>query len=591
MKTVVPLSSPNDEPLEAQPAGQSRMPFVFASVVLIALLTMYYANQLFTERFTETTRNRAELRMALYSGNVITELKRNSVIPLLLSQDSALISALNTADYANSSQRLIYFRDEIGADDFLLLDMDGRVVASTDRALLGGSHRNAPYKTEALRSNDTVFSVSADDGGGYLFAYSRVIRFDNRPIGVIVAVVDLGRFERSWKGISNAVMITNSTGEVILATEPRWRGKTVEDALTVQSPGGAIVRALRATADWTFPPPDAYIAGEAVLRSDGRIPFQGWRITSFTAYASVREKVWGILGLIVLAFVALLVVAQWVSNRRANEQRTKALQESADLRQLNDRLQREIAERKKAEKNLEVAEQSLEQSSKLAALGEMSAAVSHELNQPLAAMKTYLAGAKLLLQRRRWQEAQSSFLRLDDMIGRMGAITKQLKSYAAKGTNSVEPFDLRESVANTLSMMEPQLKRRSVAITRTMPNNPVLVRADRLKLEQVFVNLYRNAIEATAGVKEPTLELILTAGETAILMVRDNGHGIADLDSLFEPFYTTKAPGEGVGLGLAISSSIVNEMGGRLTARNANAGGAVFEVRLPISTQEEVAAE
>jgi two-component system C4-dicarboxylate transport sensor histidine kinase DctB len=224
----------------------------------------------------------------------------------------------------------------------------------------------------------------------------------------------------------------------------------------------------------------------------------------------------------------------------------------------------------------------LAQSSKLAALGEMSAAVSHELNQPLAAMKTYLAGARLLLQRKRPEEALSSFQRIDDLIDRMGAITRQLKSYARKGGEAFEPVDLRACVSSALAMMEPQLKQRVVKITRTVPRQPVMVMADRLRLEQVIIKLLRNALDATKDLKDPQIDLLLTVGETAALAVRDNGTGIADIGSVFEPFYTTKKPGEGVGLGLAISSGIITDLGGRLTAHNAESGGAVFEVQLPI---------
>jgi two-component system C4-dicarboxylate transport sensor histidine kinase DctB len=117
------------------------------------------------------------------------------------------------------------------------------------------------------------------------------------------------------------------------------------------------------------------------------------------------------------------------------------------------------------------------------------------------------------------------------------------------------------------------------------------VMADRVRLEQVIINLLRNALDATRGAVEPHVEILLTAGETATLAVRDNGHGIVDLDNLFEPFYTTKKPGEGVGLGLAISSGIVKDLGGRLTARNAPGGGAVFEVQLPILAAKTQAAE
>ena len=258
---------------------------------------------------------------------------------------------------------------------------------------------------------------------------------------------------------------------------------------------------------------------------------------------------------------------------------------------MNIRLQREVAEREKAEKNLEVAELTLAQSSKLAALGEMSAAVSHELNQPLAAMKTYLAGARLLLRRKRPEEAISSFQRIDDLIERMGSITKQLKSYARKAGDTFAPVDMRDAVNSALSMMEPQLKQRHVEITKTLPREPVLVMGDRVRIEQVIINLFRNALDATKTVADPQVEILLAAGETATFTVRDNGTGVEDLDSLFEPFYTTKQPGDGVGLGLAISSGIVNDLGGRLTARNAAVGGAVFEVQLPILIEETKAAE
>jgi len=253
---------------------------------------------------------------------------------------------------------------------------------------------------------------------------------------------------------------------------------------------------------------------------------------------------------------------------------------------LNARLQREIAERERVQETLAVAEQTLAQSSKLAALGEMSAAVSHELNQPLAAMKTYLAGARLLLRRNRPDEALSSFQRIDDLIERMGAITRQLKSYARKSGDQLTPVNMGEALASALSMMEPQLKQRRISITRALPNQVVMVMGDRIRIEQVMINLLRNAIDATQNVSDPEIDIILAAGETATLTVRDNGEGIKDLDNLFEPFYTTKKPGEGVGLGLAISSGIVNDLGGRLTARNAKDGGAVFEVQLPILNNE-----
>ncbi|HIF76975.1 MAG TPA: sensor histidine kinase, partial [Sulfitobacter sp.] len=198
----------------------------------------------------------------------------------------------------------------------------------------------------------------------------------------------------------------------------------------------------------------------------------------------------------------------------------------------------------------------------------------------------YLAGARLLLNRNRQDEALSSFGRIDDLIERMGAITRQLKSYARKGQEAFSPVDMGAALASSLSMMEPQLRQRQVQISRILPDNPVMVMGDRMRIEQVMVNLLRNALDATKSERNPQVDIILSAGETATLTVRDNGPGIEDLDALFEPFYTTKQPGDGVGLGLAISSGIVNDLGGRLMARNGQNGGAVFEMQLPILADE-----
>lgn len=563
----------------------------FLALLIIAVSTVWVTNSLLTARFLESTKNRAELRLALYSGNLLSELRRNSIVPQLLARDPTLILALESDDFSLSTQRLISFVEEIGAESLKLLDGGGYTVAATDRNRLGSLHRSEPYYVDAIRSDSTVFSVIEREAGGYRFIYSRRIESGNSVLGVIVVEVNLQQFERAWAGISDAVLVTNSEGTIILATEPRWRGRTESEALSHQTPHGAIQRAIQATSDWTVLPSDTYLQGEAVMRIETRIPFRGWRMASFTTYASVRERVNGVLALEIMGFAILLALAFYALSRRSALRMASFQRESAELRALNARLQREIAERERVQETLAVAEQTLAQSSKLAALGEMSAAVSHELNQPLAAMKTYLAGARLLLRRNRPDEAMSSFGRIDGLIERMGGITRQLKSYARKGSETFSPVDMGIALNSALSMMEPQLKLRQVEINRMLPETPVLVMGDQMRIEQVLVNLLRNALDATKTVERPQVDIILAAGEIASLTVRDNGDGIADLDALFEPFYTTKQAGDGVGLGLAISSGIVNDLGGRLMARNGQDGGAVFEIQLPLMEDEIEAAE
>lgn len=582
--------SPNAD--ETQAEGMSWMvKLAIGLLILLAIGVVLVSNRLLTDRYTADTRSRAEVRLALYTGNLMAELQRTSVVPLLLSRDPELVQALRDSNFSATSAKLIALQSQIGVASIRLLDNNGRVVGATNRNILGTNNRAEPYFVEAQRTKETIFSAVKRESGGFDFVYSRAVMDEGAVVGVIVVSVDLMKYERAWAGLQDAVLVIDSEGTVILATEALWRGQPVKDALALRDPPSAISRALQVTADWAQDPPDAYVRGRAVMKTEARVPFRGWRIQTFTAYASVREKVNGFLALQIMGFAVLMAITFYILSRRAWSRSLSFQRESAELRALNARLQRAIAEREKVQKDLEVAELTLAQSSKLAALGEMSAAVSHELNQPLAAMKTYLAGARLLLQRRRPEEALSSFQRIDDLIERMGAITRQLKSYARKGGEAFEEVDLRACVSSALAMMEPQLKARVVKISRGLPRQPVMVMADRIRLEQVIINLLRNALDATKDSKDPQIDILLSAGETATLTVRDNGHGITDLENLFEPFYTTKKPGEGVGLGLAISSGIVTDLGGRLTARNSDSGGAVFEMQLPILGSKQEAAE
>lgn len=566
-----------------------RLTFLLFSVFAVILILI--SNLYLTDRFTRDTRSQGQLRLALYSGTIVSELQRISVVPLLLSRDPFLIGALNTQDFATASQRLIGYRDEIGAASLTLLDAGGRVVAATNRTSLGENQRETRPFIEARRAADTVFATDDPDTGRTRFFFSRRVESERRIIGVIVVEVDLAKLESRWNGTSQAIIVTDSEGRIILSTDSSWRNRTIEDALAERPPPTAIQRAIQATGDWSNTAPDAYLKGTALLRLDGRIPFQGWRLTIFTTYSSIRDRVNGILALEIMGFALLMALVFYFVSRRARYQTVVFKRESIQLRRLNERLSREIEERRRAQQNLAVAEQSLAQSSKLAALGEMSAAVSHELNQPLAAMKTYLAGAKLLLQRHRPDEALSSFQRIDDLIGRMGSITKQLKSYARKGGDDLTPVDLKDALSQSVQMMSPQLNQRKVTLTMTVPDAPVMVMGDQVRLEQVIINLLRNALDAIKGQDQQSIDILLTAGDSAMLAIRDNGPGIDDLTSLFEPFYTTKKPGDGVGLGLAISSGIVTDLGGHLSARNVEPSGAVFEMDLPRLHDDMKAAE
>jgi len=225
----------NSETLAPRVANLSwRVRIALVTIFLIAVATVYFTNQFLTARFTQSTLQRAQLRLALYTGNMVSELQRNSIVPRLLSSDAELVGALSSRDYQRTSQRLLSFVDEIGAAAILLLDLDGRVVAATDRNRLGEIQRNLPHFVEATRASETVFTTHQMETGGYDFAYSRRVVANNKTLGVIVVEVDLRKFQSAWAGISDAVIVTLPNGPIVLATEKTWIGLPEEQALAAQ---------------------------------------------------------------------------------------------------------------------------------------------------------------------------------------------------------------------------------------------------------------------------------------------------------------------------------------------------------------------
>ena len=278
----------------------------------------------------------------------------------------------------------------------------------------------------------------------------------------------------------------------------------------------------------------------------------------------------------------MVVLSLYVLSRKNVVRLNLFEEETFQLKELNKRLTEEIKQRKRIEKNLVAVEQTLEQHSKLAALGEMSAAISHELNQPLAAMKTYLAGATLLLKRNRPNETVTALMRIDDLIQRMGGITKQLKSFARKNTESFVPLNFNDAFSSALAIMEPQLKQTKVKIETSISSEPIIIMGDQQRLEQVIINLLRNALDAVKSVEQPEIKISLYKNDSAIFSIEDNGPGISNIETIFEPFQTSKDSGKGLGLGLAISSNIISELGGILQGRNRSPSGAEFKIILPL---------
>ena len=270
----------------------------------------------------------------------------------------------------------------------------------------------------------------------------------------------------------------------------------------------------------------------------------------------------------------------------ALEQRVR--HRTTDLVQTNRRLQEEIQERMRAEEVLRQAQDELVQAAKLATIGQMSAGVTHELNQPLAAIRSYADNARVLLARERTGEVSTNLGFILELTDRMAEITGTLKSFARKSSGKAEPVSMVEVVDHALAVVASHIKMDGFQVLRADPDTNVQVVCDAVRLEQVVLNLIKNAIDAMAGKSRSELHIsIRQEGERGILSVRDTGAGIdADkLTSIFDPFYTTKEIGEGLGLGLSISNGIIRGYNGSLRADNHPEGGCVFTIELPLARE------
>ena len=261
----------------------------------------------------------------------------------------------------------------------------------------------------------------------------------------------------------------------------------------------------------------------------------------------------------------------------------QSVYEEAELRRANDRLAVEIEDRRKAERRLKRTQGELERSSRLAALGQLSASVTHELGQPIAAMRNHIAAAEI--GRKAGPDVTD---KIGGLVDRMEGITRQLKFFARSESDPFELFDLRDALKAAVALVEPNYQAGNIELSLELPEKRVDVHGIKLRIEQVITNVLRNAADAVEDVKNPSVKVEIGI-EPSTVVVTDNGHGMgnATLGDLAEPFVTTRDSGRGMGLGLAISATIVRDHGGTMTAENGTDGGAIFRVSFPDQTEEK----
>ena len=477
-----------------------------------------------------------------------------------------------------------------GSTVLYLLDNHGEtLVASNWRdwsSFVGNNYAFRPYFQDAVRNGGArYFAVGVTTGiPGYFL--SHVVRGDDGELlGVLVVKLELEDLQREWLGQPGVLLVADSYQVVILSNKPAWRFRALQPLdeqaraelvevrryaeQALQPLAHQVHRQIDADADWARV--DGPDGNRDYLWQRLAMPEEGWTLhllsepvglaDSMRSYRLAAAGIW-----MTLAFL-LLFLAQ----RRKNQRLQAGIRE---------RLEREV-ELRTAE--LREAQDGLVHAAKMAALGQMSAALAHEINQPLTALQMQLGSLRLLLDSGRPEAVREGLQRIDSLLQRMAALTGHLKTFARKTPAGLsERLCLGDVLEQALQLLAPRMRSEQVEL-RTQIDDHAEVLGDAIRIEQVILNLLHNALDAMAD-SEPRILLVRIArdDDSCLLSVEDSGGGIAEetLGRVFEPFFTTKPVGQGLGLGLAVSYGIVRDLGGSLQASNGERG-AVFTMRLP----------
>ncbi|MGX0977187.1 two-component system C4-dicarboxylate transport sensor histidine kinase DctB [Roseovarius sp. MBR-51] len=536
---------------------------------------------------------RGSADMALVLGGLVSDLQRYRDQAVALA-DHPTLTALNRPDarHQDSAARrlLTASADRTGAAGLYYVDRGGNLLAGTGTRLPEGLATSAPFLRAMDGALGTAHTMSAD-GTERLFHFAAPsFGSDGKVRGALVAIADAENVEFGWRGLQTAVFLVDDRGRVFMSNRSEllgWR-KVPQDTVLVPLNGAPIPFSRSLTTGYEIWQIDLgpYLPRRALQVSQTlpRIGMTGAALVNVAPARRIAGLQAGAVAGVLLFFGALLYLAQERRRTlaRANAQlEGRVAERTATLTRTNLALRHEIRERQEAEAALKRAQAELVQAGKLSALGKMSAGISHELNQPLMAIRQFAANGGAFLHRGEPDRAAENLSRIDEMAHRMSRIIRNLRAFVRNENEPMGRVDMARVIDTALEMTSARLTADAITLDWQTPPAPVWVRGGEVRLGQVMVNLITNAADAMAKSTDKRLTLTLIPGAPVTLCVRDTGPGIQEPEKIFDPFYSTKlvGDGEGMGLGLSISYGLVQSFGGQITGRNTETG-AEFTVAL-----------
>lgn len=605
-----------------------RRKFVLICVICVLALigvlwqTVYWSRQYALDQIEQ----RSQRTLNLIAESLRGDLDKFKVLPQLISASDASLrdavtGTMSTSELQDINLLLEHINTITGALDTYLMDQNGDTVAASNWAsentFIGKNFAYRPYFQMALQGRlGRYFALGTTSGErGYYFSYP--VRSNNTSVGAVVVKMPVGTHEANWKTENQEVIVVDQLGVVFLSSHKDWLFKTL------QPMSSEAMRALiesRQYADeelgtlnvevipdsdsdgvrqfFDMPSANAKTENEReqFLALETDMLDANWRVILLARTAQVDPRVHLAVLVVLLLILGASLAGIAIYHRRrgleeritfqerAREQLERRVEErTIELTTANLELRKEIAERERAEETVQRTQESLVQASKLAALGQMAAGLSHELNQPLAAIRSYADNARAFIERGRNDEAYGNLSGISELTERMSRIIKNLRTYARDGSVDLRPTSLRTALNESLLLMDARVRELCVDVSVTGETEDLSVMAGDVRLQQVFVNLIANALDAMSASDTRRLEIDVQGdANAATVTFIDTGSGIPDskLANVFDPFFSTKEVGKGMGMGLSITWGLVQRFGGSIEVKNGEAGGAVVTVSL-----------
>jgi len=544
------------------------------------------------DRVLGETARRGDDVLNLATEVLAGQLDRFERLPLLIAEHPLIrrlaVDPDNPVLRAEANVYLERIQRQLDATDIYLMDAQGLTVAASNHAtatsFVGGNFAFRPYFSDAITGGIGRFYALGTTSGKRGYYFGAPVQGGAGVAGVLVFKIDLDAIEDTWRAGDYAILVTDPEGVIFLSSRPEWLFHALaplgEEALEriarTRRYAGRPIGLLDVREDRQQMGQHLLrVAGTEFLQRDLPMPVAEWQVHVLIDTAPARREALNLAAVATLSvgLLALSGAILWQRRLRMAERLAMQAEARADL-------ERRVEERTA---QLRQAQADLVQAGKLAALGQMSAALSHEFNQPLAAARTYADNAGVLMDRGRMEEARGNIDRILGLIDRMASISRHLRSFARKPGQKLVAVALPEVIEAAQEIASLRLRAAQADLRLEIAPDLPRVVAGPVRLQQVLVNLLTNAADAVEGRARREITLAAHAtGAGVVIEVIDTGPGVPEAlrDRIFDPFFSTKGVGRGLGLGLSISYNIVKDFGGEIGIAQAPGGGAVFRLRL-----------